>query len=178
MWPVFVQITLSDSNPALLDQPINELSCIIKTFRMYINSSTLHNACVLWQPDMHRHISGAAAPPCIHIPCKGEISPNPVSSDWRLFFFPTLDQSCKLLLCDARWRCAMPNELLVTSLTLRSWKLLEELQRHLHVPGLKSASRVPTHFTGFLPVCQPASWLHGPSSPSPAAVISQITKHG
>lgn len=86
--PVFVQITLSDSNPGLLDQPISELSCIIKTFSMYINSSTLHNACVLWQPDMHRHISGtAAASPRIHIPCKGEISPNPVSSDCQLFFF-------------------------------------------------------------------------------------------
>lgn len=73
----------------------------------------------------------------------------------------------------------MPNELLVTSLTLGSWKLLEELQRHLHVPGLKSASRVPTHFTGLPP--QTASLLPvctAPSFPSPAAVISQITKHG
>lgn len=73
----------------------------------------------------------------------------------------------------------MPNEFLVTSLALSWWKLLEELQRHLHVPGLKSASRVPTHFTGFPPVCQSAPpRLHHPSSPLPAAVISQITKHG
>lgn len=47
MRPVFVQITLSHSNSGLLDQLINELGCIIKTFSMYINSSTLHNACVL-----------------------------------------------------------------------------------------------------------------------------------
>lgn len=60
----------------------------------------------------------------------------------------------------------MPNELLVTSLTLGSWKLLEELQRHLHVPGLKSASRVPTHFTGLPPpACQPAPYLYRPLLP-------------
>lgn len=103
---------------------------------------------------MHGHISSAAAPVASTF-CVRASSPLTLLA-LTASLPPTLHQPCKLILCDARWRCAMPNELLVTSLALGSWKLLEELQRHLHVPGLQSASRVPTHFTGLpprLPAC-------------------------
>lgn len=110
---------------------------------------------------MHRHISSAAAPVASTFCVRAS---SPLTLLALTASPPPLHQSCKLILCDARWRCATPNEFLVTSLALGSWKLLEELQRHLHVPGLKSASRVPTHFTG-LPPRLPACSLSVPPPP-------------
>lgn len=121
--------------------------------------------------EIHRHLSGGAKPflhstivICMHIPSCRAGSPltlvSPTSAPLALAasLFPTLHQprTLTLLLRNAWWRCVMPNEFLVTSLPLGWQRLLEELQRHLHVPWLQSASLVPTHFTGFpLPACYP-----------------------
>lgn len=138
---------------------------------------------------IHRHLSGAGEPflcftmvICIHIPpCRAGspltlVSPTSALLALAASLFHTLHQSCKLLLRNAWWRCVMPNELLVTSLSLGWQKLLEELQRHLHVPWLQSARLVPTHFTRLpLPACSPSVL---PLLFAPAAIISRITKHG
>lgn len=120
-----------------------------KEGHMHINVSRLHNAYMLrWSRTCTDTIALLqkllCASPLLfastfpramqgYSPCPGlahVISAAPVCQP----FFPTPPHSCKLLLGNARWRCAMPNELLVTSLS-RGWlKPLEELQRHLHVP--------------------------------------------
>lgn len=120
---------------------------------------------------IHRHLTGAAEPLqcftmaiCIHNSLlQGGMSPNP-----GLIYVSSSGPCCRhlshkrtLLLRNAWWRCVMPNEFLVTSLPLSWWRLLEELQRHLHVPWLQSAGLIPASL-GF--PCQPASCLHCPSS--------------
>lgn len=162
---------------------------------MHINISSLHNAYILRRAHLYTDtlavlVRLSRASPQLFVSTfrhAGQGLPSPRSHPRPLglamsaspfFFSPTPTRCCKLLLRNAWWRCAMPNELLVTSLSLG---LVEAFGRTTATSACAMATKrqacVPTHSMRLPPSSLPPVCLL-PLLFAPAAIISPITKHG